>query len=159
MVLNLLPTCYLTSGRPLPLSGLPFPQWLKWEPWVQALFSSLMPTSKKANIISVPWGGGMGWPPMLGSRWGSLRARNFLWAKPKAGFPGSQRTLGGRALTVSVGYGFQMGNSNGVSRKRSLAITKSPASTQRKLMEFATRHAFYKQRRNNNHCPKATDGV
>ena len=41
----------------------------------------------------------------------------------------------------------------------SLAITKSPASTQRKLMEFATRHAFYKQRRNNNHCPKATDGV
>lgn len=46
-----------------------------------------------------------------------------------------------------LGYGLQIEDSNGLSRKRSLAMTKRPASTQKKLAMFAIRHsAFYKHK-------------
>lgn len=53
---------------------------------------------------------------------------------------------GAWALTVLLGYSLQVGDSKGLSRKRSLAMTKRPASTQKKLMMFAIRHNFYRQK-------------
>lgn len=70
-------------------------------------------------------------------------ARNVLAAAPQAA-PSWESEAPGRALTVLLGYGLQIGVSNGLSRKRSLAMTKRPASTQRRLRRLAARHsAFY----------------
>ena len=44
-------------------------------------------------------------------------------------------------------YSLQTMGSKGLSRKRSLAMTKRPASTQKTLVEFVIRHnTFYKQK-------------
>lgn len=75
-----------------------------------------------------------------------MRTRNLLSAKPQAVPSESQRTLEVWALTVLLGYGLQIGDSNGLSRKKSLAMTKRPASTHKKLVMFVIRHnIFYKQ--------------
>lgn len=49
----------------------------------------------------------------------------------------------GGKLTVEVGYGLQIGHGKGLSRKRSLATTKKPASAQNKLVMFAVTHRIF----------------
>lgn len=69
------------------------------------------------------------------------------WPSPRQHLPESERTLGAGALTVLLGYGVQIGKSKGLSRKRSLATTKRPASTQKQLRACAIRQSvFYKQK-------------
>lgn len=64
---------------------------------------------------------------------GFPRARNVLLAKPQATPSWEREDPWGGALTGLLGYGVQIGKSKGLSRKRSLAMTKRPASTQKQL--------------------------